>query len=66
MPKMDYFTYFLSKNVYNDVLCINGSKVTALNIFYHSMFTSPLTECYLLKIALWKVIESFLNDGYLL
>ena len=26
-------TNFLSKNVYNDVLCLNGSKVTALNIF---------------------------------
>ena len=30
MPKMDYLTHFLSKNEYNDVLCLNGSKVTAL------------------------------------
>ena len=30
-----FLTHFLSKNVYNDVLCINGSKVTALNAFHH-------------------------------
>ena len=35
LMKMDSLTHFLSKNVYNDVLCIIGSKVTALNIFYH-------------------------------
>ena len=33
MPKMGSSTHSLSKNVYNDVLCINGSKVTALNVF---------------------------------
>ena len=30
---MDSLTHFLSKNIYNDVLCINISKVTALNVF---------------------------------
>ena len=29
---MDYLTNFLSKNVYNDVLYMNGSKVTTLNV----------------------------------
>ena len=43
MPKNDSLTHFLLKNEYNDVLCINGSKVTALNVFYHSTFASPLT-----------------------
>ena len=33
MPKMDYLSNFLSKNIYNDVLRINVSKVTALNVF---------------------------------
>ena len=33
MTEMDYLTHFLSKSVYNDVLCINGSRVTALNVF---------------------------------
>ena len=33
LSKMDSLTHFLSKNVYNDVLCINLSKVTALNVF---------------------------------
>ena len=33
MPKMDSLTHFPSKNIYNDVLCINISKVTALNVF---------------------------------
>ena len=33
MPKMDSLTHFPSKNMYNDVLCINISKVTALNVF---------------------------------
>ena len=35
MPKIDLVTHFLSKNVYNYELGMNGSKVTALNIFYH-------------------------------
>ena len=35
MPKNDYLTGFLSKNMYNDVLGINGTNVTALNVFYH-------------------------------
>ena len=39
--KMDYLTHFLSKVVYNEVLCINGSKDTALSIFYHSLFALP-------------------------
>ena len=30
---MDLLTHFPSKNIYNDVLCINISKVTALNVF---------------------------------
>ena len=30
LKKMDSLTHFLSKNIYNDVLCINVSKVTAL------------------------------------
>ena len=33
-----FLTHFLSKNIYNDILCINGSKVTGLNVFYHSTF----------------------------
>ena len=33
MPKMDSLTHFLSKNIYNDVLWINVSKVTALYVF---------------------------------
>ena len=43
MPKMDLFSHFLSKNVNNDVLCINGSKVTALNVFKTSMLHYPIS-----------------------
>ena len=28
-------TKFLPRNVYSDVLCINNSKVTMFNVFYH-------------------------------
>ena len=42
MPKIDYLIHFLSKNIYNDVLCINASKVTALNIFQILIVISPL------------------------
>ena len=35
-----------NKNVYNDVLRITGSKVTALNVFYHSTFAVPLIQNY--------------------
>ena len=31
--KTGFFDSFPFKNVYNDVLCMNGSKVTALNVF---------------------------------
>ena len=32
--KNGFFDFFpFQKNVYNNVLCINGSKVTALNVF---------------------------------
>ena len=41
---MDSLTHLLSKNVYNDVFFINGSKITALNVFYHSTFASLLTR----------------------
>ena len=33
LTKMGSLTHFLPKNVYNDVPWINGSKVTALNLF---------------------------------
>ena len=42
MPKMDYLTHFLSRNIYNDVLCLNGSKVTALNVFQILNVITPL------------------------
>ena len=39
MPKMDSLTHFLSKN---DVLCINVSKVTVLNVFQILIVSCPL------------------------
>ena len=34
MKKIEFLVdLFPFKNVYNDVLCLNGSKVTALNVF---------------------------------
>ena len=47
MPKVDYLTNFLSKNVYNYVLCINGSKVTALKgVFETSTFALLWSSTY--------------------
>ena len=31
---MDSLTHFLFENVYNDVLCMNGSKVTMFNAIF--------------------------------
>ena len=50
MQKMDSLTHFLSKNIYNDVLCINVSKVTA-----HKCISKPK------RYHLPKVNLTFLN-----
>ena len=42
MPKMDSLTRFLKKIVYNDVLCLNGSKITALSVFQILNVITPL------------------------
>ena len=47
MQKMDYLPHFLSKNMYNDVLCNNVSKVTALNVFQ------------ILNVITWNFLENF-------
>ena len=39
---MDYLTHFLSKNISNNVLCINVSKVTALTVFQILIVICPL------------------------
>ena len=48
MPKMDHF---LSKHVYmyNDVLCINGSKVAALNVYYHFNVCTSLKSFLIIR-----------------
>ena len=43
--KIDTLTLFLSKNVYNDVHCINGSNFIVFNIFQHlKRLHSPLNS----------------------
>ena len=38
--------HFLSRNIYNDALCINGSKITTLNVFHHLNVGNTLkTHC---------------------
>ena len=36
---MDYLTSFFSRNEYNDVHCIIGSKVTVFIVFYKTIAT---------------------------
>ena len=45
--KIYIFLVIYQKVSYNDVLCITGSKVTALNVFYHSTFAPSLTRSHM-------------------
>ena len=58
------FDSFLSKKVYNDVLCINSSKVTALNVF--SKPQRLQINMYYIKIGAQIQIQIVHNDNPLL
>ena len=49
---MDSLTHFLSKNIYNDVLYINISKVTALNVFQILIVSCALNRWQVRRVGI--------------